>query len=50
MELIDYCLDHPIEDVLNLPDVKVSEMEHLEPYVKSVLEELRFHRPEKNEG
>ena len=22
MELIDYCLDHPIEDVLKLPDVK----------------------------
>lgn len=22
MELIDYCLDHPIEDVLQLPDVK----------------------------
>ena len=41
--------DFIIQNV-NLPDVKVSEMEHLEPYVKSVLEELRFHRPEKNEG
>ena len=35
---------------VNLPDVKVNEMEHLQLYVKSVLEELRFHRPEKNEG
>lgn len=35
---------------VNLPDVKASEMAQLEPMVRSMLEELRFHRPEKNEG
>lgn len=35
---------------VNLPDVKTSGMAQLEPMVRSMLEELRFHRPEKNEG
>lgn len=31
---------------VNLPDVKASEMDRIEPFVKSLLDELRFHRPE----
>ena len=35
---------------VNLPDVKASEMAQLEPYFKSVLEELHFHRQKECES